>query len=281
MNRVFGLGKENLKYVNRLKRRIFYCIISLTVILNIFVSAGFNLQKLSHDNEGKAFFVVDLQHDLAKEQKEELEKMFWKMEGVKSLQYLSKEKSFLTLQKELNISIPMKDNPLSDSIVVYLERNSDVEKIQEGLENQEAVKEVFQDTDYLKKIQKNNEMYRILMYVSLGSSILIFGLLIYLFKAVSAFDFFNCINAISEDKYNLARSKRRNLIPFTLSTLLGEVIFFHIYIYVRKIFIQYQSDFSLLQYWNTLLWHLGIVLLINIIVWILPISISGIDGEEE
>lgn len=281
MNRVFGLGKENLKYVNRLKRRVFYCIISLTVILNIFVSAGFNLQKLSHLNEGKAFFVVDLQHDLGKEQKEELEKMFWKLEGVKQVQYLSKEKSFLELQKELNISIPMKDNPLSDSIVVYLERNSDVEKIQEDLEKQEAVKEVFQDAEYLQQIQKNNEMYITLMYVAAGSSVLIFGLLIYLFKAAASFDFFNCINVIQDDKYNLARSKRRNLIPFTLSTILGEVIFFHIYIYVRKIFIQYHSDFLLLEYWNTLLWHLGILVLVNLIVWILPISISGIDGEEE
>lgn len=69
------------------------------------------------------------------------------MEGVRKVQYLSKEKSFQDLQQELNISIPMKDNPLTDSIVVYLTKTSDVE-IRETLEDNESVKEVFQDKGY-------------------------------------------------------------------------------------------------------------------------------------
>ncbi|WP_442486203.1 permease-like cell division protein FtsX [Fusobacterium necrophorum] len=281
MNKVFGLGKENLKYVNRLKRRIFYCVISLVIILNIFISAGLNLRKLSEIHLGKAFFVVDLQYNLENSKKEELEKMFWKMEGVRKVQYLSKEKSFQDLQQELNISIPMKDNPLTDSIVVYLTKTSDVEKIRETLEDNESVKEVFQDKGYLEHIQKNNGMYQTLTYVSALGAVLIFGLLIFLFKAVSALDFFNCINVIPEDRYNLKRAKRRNLIPFTLSTFVGELIFLNIYVYVRKIFIAYKSDFLLLSYWDTFLWHFLALFIINLVIWILPITILGIDGEEE
>ncbi len=281
MNKVFGLGKENLKYVNRLKRRIFYCVISLVIILNIFISAGLNLRKLSEIHLGKAFFVVDLQYNLENSKKEELEKMFWKMEGVRKVQYLSKEKSFQDLQQELNISIPMKDNPLTDSIVVYLTKTSDVEKIRETLEDNESVKEVFQDKGYLEHIQKNNGMYQTLTYVSALGAVLIFGLLIFLFKAVSALDFFNCINVIPEDRYNLKRAKRRNLIPFTLSTFVGELIFLNIYVYVRKIFIAYKSDFLLLAYWDTFLWHFLALFITNLVIWILPITILGIDGEEE
>src|SRR3712207_1209184 len=158
---------------------------------------------------------------------------------------------------------------------------SDVEKIREDLENKEAVKEVFQDKGYLEHIQKNNGMYQTLTYVSILGAVLILGLLIFLFKAVAALDFFNCINVIQENSYNLKRAKRRNLIPFTLSTFAGELIFLNIYVYVRKIFITYKSDFLLLPYWDTFLWHMLALFIINLIIWILPITILGIDGEEE
>lgn len=281
MSGIFGFGIENLKYVNRLKRRVFYCIISLVIIINIFISTALNLYKISALNEEKNFVVVDLKVDTPQEAKEKLEDVFWSLKGVHQVIYHSKEQSFRDLQEQLNISIPMKDNPLTDSFIVYLKGNKSLEQIREAIEDQEVVKEVFQDVEYAKQIQKNKEAYTMLSYVAGGAALLLFVLLIYLFKVAAALDFFNCINVIRDDKYNLGRAKRRNLIPFTLSALLGQVIFFNIYVLVRKNFIYHQSDFFLLEYWNSFLWHGAFFLVLNVVVWVLPISLAGIDGERE
>lgn len=281
MSGIFGFGIENLKYVNRLKRRVFYCIISLVIIINIFISTALNLYKMSALNEEKNFVVVDLKVDTPQEAKEKLEDVFWSLKGVHQVIYHSKEQNFRDLQEQLNISIPMKDNPLTDSFIVYLKGNKSLEQIREAIEDQEVVKEVFQDVEYAKQIQKNKEAYTMLSYVAGGAALLLFVLLIYLFKVAAALDFFNCINVIRDDKYNLGRAKRRNLIPFTLSALLGQVIFFNIYVLVRKNFIYHQSDFFLLEYWNSFLWHGAFFLVLNVVVWVLPISLAGIDGERE
>ena len=75
-----------------------------------------NLRNLTNEKIFNSFIVADLQNNLDKDKKNEIEKYILGVDGVRSVRFMDKSESFKNLQNELNISIPESSNPLTDSL---------------------------------------------------------------------------------------------------------------------------------------------------------------------
>ena len=103
MYKLFGYGLKGIPYINRLKRRVFYAVVITVVALNIFISFSLNLRNLTNEKIFNSFIVADLQNNLDKDKKNEMEKYILGVDGVRSVRFMDKSESFKNLQNELNI----------------------------------------------------------------------------------------------------------------------------------------------------------------------------------
>lgn len=230
MYKLFGYGLKGIPYINRLKRRVFYAVVITVVALNIFISFSLNLRNLTNEKIFNSFIVADLQNNLDKDKKNEIEKYILGVDGVRSVRFMDKSESFKNLQNELNISIPESSNPLTDSLVISVKDPTLLGHIQEVVEAREEVKEVYKDESYLKQ---SKEQSYITSIAQIGSGVFSFFLAlitIIIFNFGVAIEFLNNANTGLDYAENIRKSKIRNLLSFTMSTVIGTLVFL-IYMY--------------------------------------------------
>lgn len=92
--------------------------------------------------------------------------MLLKDENVRGIRFLSKIEAFKNLQKELEIVIPRSENPLSDSIVVYIDDDNNIQALQEKLDTDEMVREIYIDSQFLQNIKRKVKAINILIVIS-------------------------------------------------------------------------------------------------------------------
>ena len=275
MYKLFGYGLKDIPYINRLKNRVFYIIVITIVSLNIFISFSLNLKKVSKETLINSFIIVDLQNNLDEEKRNEIEKYILTIDGVRSVRFMDKSESFKNLQNELNISIPEASNPLTDSLIVSVKSAELMNGVQEIIETREEVKEVYKDEPYLKQSQEQSDIIRIAQIGSAIFSFLIALVTIVIFNLGVAIEFLNNANTGLDYRENIRSSKLKNLIPFSMASVVATLIFFNIYIFFRKYVI------SLLSLKEIFLWHIGAIGILNFLVWIIPANLGRIEYEEE
>lgn len=278
MNKILGYGSKDIPYINRLKKRIFYALTIITILLNVFMALTFNLKKSIDNSLFNSFIIVDLQNNLKENTRNEIENYTLSIKGVLAVRFMDKRESFKKLQDELNISIPESSNPLSDSLIVYLNKTASSDSIQENLEAREEVKEVYKDSIFLEKEENKGLIYSIVQIASIVIAILLGFIAIIFFNLNVAIDFLNSINIEDDYKKIIRLSKIRNLLSFTSSTTLGTLIFFNIYAYFRKYLFQVNNSTIILSLWQIFLYHLIFIVFLNFLVWVLPATIFKING---
>ena len=281
MYKLFGYGLKDIPYINRLKNRVFYVIVITIVALNIFISFSLNLKKISNETLINSFIIVDLQNNLNEEKRNEIEKYILTIDGVRSVRFMDKSESFKNLQNELNISIPEASNPLTDSLIVSVKSSELMSQVQEIIETREEVKEVYKDEPYLKQSQEQSYIIRIAQIGSAVFSILIALVTIIIFNLGVAIEFLNNANTGLDYGENIKNSKLKNLIPFSMSSVVATLIFFNIYVFFRKYVTNANFDSSLLSLKEIFLWHIGAIGVLNFLVWIIPANLGRIEYEEE
>lgn len=281
MYKLFGYGLKDIPYINRLKNRVFYVIVITIVALNIFISFSLNLKKISNETLINSFIIVDLQNNLNEEKKNEIEKYILTIDGVRSVRFMDKSESFKNLQNELNISIPGASNPLTDSLIVSVKSADLMSQVQEIIETREEVKEVYKDEPYLKQSQEQSYIIYIAQIGSAIFSILIALVTIIIFNLGVAIEFLNNANTGLDYRKNIRSSKLKNLIPFSMSSVVATLIFFNIYVFFRKYVTNANFDSSLLSLKEIFLWHIGAIGILNFLVWIIPANLGRIEYEEE
>ena len=281
MYKLFGYGLKDIPYINRLKNRVFYIIVITIVSLNIFISFSLNLKKISNETLINSFIIVDLQNNLDEEKRNEIEKYILTIDGVRSVRFMDKSESFKNLQNELNISIPEASNPLTDSLIVSVKSSDLMSQVQEIIETREEVKEVYKDEPYLKQSQEQSYIIRIAQIGSAVFSILIALVTIIIFNLGVAIEFLNNANTGLDYRENIRSSKLKNLVPFSMSSVVATLIFFNIYIFFRKYVTNANFDSSLLSLKEIFLWHIGAIGILNFLVWIIPANLGRIEYEEE
>lgn len=281
MYKLFGYGLKDIPYINRLKNRVFYVIVITIVALNIFISFSLNLKKISNETLINSFIIVDLQNNLNEEKRNEIEKYILTIDGVRSVRFMDKSESFKNLQNELNISIPEASNPLTDSLIVSVKSADLMSQVQEIIETREEVKEVYKDESYLKQSQEQSYIIYIAQIGSAIFSILIALVTIIIFNLGVAIEFLNNANTGLDYRKNIRSSKLKNLIPFSMSSVVATLIFFNIYVFFRKYVTNANFDSSLLSLKEIFLWHIGAIGILNFLVWIIPANLGRIEYEEE
>ena len=281
MYKLFGYGLKDIPYINRLKNRVFYIIVITIVSLNIFISFSLNLKKVSNETLINSFIIVDLQNNLDEEKRNEIEKYILNIDGVRSVRFMDKSESFKNLQNELNISIPESSNPLTDSLVISVKDPTLLGHIQETIETREEVKEVYKDESYLKQSKEQGFITSIAQIGSGVFSFFIAVITIIIFNFGVAIEFLNNANTGLDYAENIRKSKIRNLLSFTMSTVIGTLIFFNIYVLFRKYVSNAKFDSSMLSLKEIVLWHLGAIAILNLLVWLIPANVGRIEYAEE
>ncbi|QQS88335.1 ABC transporter permease [Fusobacterium canifelinum] len=281
MYKLFGYGLKGIPYINRLKRRVFYAVVITVVALNIFISFSLNLRSLTNEKIFNSFIVADLQNNLNQDKKNEIEKYILGLNGVRSVRFMDKFESFKNLQNELNISIPESSNPLTDSLIISVKDPALLGQIQETVEAREEVKEVYKDESYLKQSKEQGFITSIAQIGSGVFSFFIALITIIIFNFGVAIEFLNNANTGLDYAENIRKSKIRNLLSFTMSTVIGTLIFFNIYVLFRKYVSHAKFDSSMLSLKEIILWHLGAIAILNLLVWLIPANVGRIEYAEE
>ena len=281
MYKLFGYGLKDIPYINRLKNRVFYIIVITIVSLNIFISFSLNLKKVSKETLINSFIIVDLQNNLDEEKRNEIEKYILTIDGVRSVRFMDKSESFKNLQNELNISIPEASNPLTDSLIVSVKSAELMNGVQELIEAREEVKEVYKDEPYLKQSQEQSDIIHIAQIGSAVFSFLTALVTIVIFNLGVAIEFLNNANTGLDYAENIKESKFKNLIPFSMASVVATLIFFNIYVFFRKYVTNANFDSSLLSLREIFLWHIGAIAILNFLIWLIPANLGRIEYEEE
>lgn len=282
MNNLMRIDKKSYtKHRTQIKKRTFILLIISFVILNFFLSFLINISSVTKNIENSYFFTADLRSDLKEEDKNKIEIEILGIDGVKKVRYLSKEEAFKNLQFQLDIAIPKGENPLSDSLLIYFESPAKLEKIQENLENNQNVKEFFVDAGFISSKERELRFYKILMVtVILGLTLPSMAALYYIFYDAVAIDFLNFTDVIPDDKANMRRAKKINLLPFTAASIIGTLIFFNGYTYFRDKILEISNRYLILSLGELFFLQFLVVCMINIIIWVNPLRLRKIVRED-
>lgn len=281
MNKIFGYDIKDIPYINRLKNRIFIGTLIIVLLLNLFISLTLNFKKVADESLFNPFIIVDLQHNLNEEDKNQIETHILTLKGVSAVRFMDKKISFSLLQNDLNISIPESTNPLFDSMIVYLKDISLADKIQEELESKKEIKEVYKENEFFEKEIEKGLVFSIIQISSAVVAFLLAIISIILFNLNIGIEFLNSVNTGKDFHTTIRTAKIRNLLSFSSATIVGTLTFFNIYAYFRRYIFTNYFNHTMLSLWQIFLFHIAAILFLNFIVWILPANILKIDGGEE
>lgn len=214
-------------------KRTFLVLVLSFMIFNLFVSLASNSYFLGKVLKNNYFFTIELQNNLTVSQIEEFEKFLLKNENVKGLRYLDKTEAFRNLQKELEIIIPKSENPLPNSIIVSFDNEEDIHAVQELLDVNPNVREIYIDSKFLQSTQMKVSAVNTSLFLFLFFAGSMFFLISTTLRASVFKDYtmYAIKNAQNPKNYMVARNK--NLIPFIASSVIGGLLFFNIYIILR------------------------------------------------
>lgn len=276
------MEKNTTKNKVQIKKTTFILTILSFIILNFFLAFFINVESVKKKAEAEYFFTADFQKNVSDEKKEKLEIEILKLEGVKRVRYISKEEAFQKLQYQLDVAIPKAENPLSDSLVIFFDKPSNIEKIQVKLDNDENIKEVFIDGEYINYKERELRFYKMISVgLVVGCIAPILALIYYVFYSAVSIDYINNVGLVKDDKTNRVRAKSVNLLPFTAGSIIGTLIFFNIYIYLRHQLLLISNRYLVLSLKEIVFIQFGIIFIINLLIWLKPIKIGVFKWVED
>lgn len=276
------MEKNTIRTKIQIKKTTFILTILSFIILNFFLAFFINVDTIKSRVEAGYFFTADFHKNVSSEDKEKLEIEILKLEGVKQVRYVSKEEAFQKVQYQLDVAIPKGENPLSDSLIIFFDKPTDIEKIQVKLENNENIKEVFVDGEYINYKERQLKFYQMVSVgIVLGCILPLLALIYYIFYSAVSIDYINNVGLIKDDKTNRIRAKSVNLLPFTAGSIIGTLIFFNIYIYFRNHLLLISNRYLVLSLKEIIFIQFGIILIINLLIWLKPIKIGVFKWVED
>ena len=276
------LEKNTIRTKIQIKKTTFILTVLSFIILNFFLAFFINVDTIKSRVEAGYFFTADFHKNVSSEDKEKLEIEILKLEGVKQVRYVSKEEAFQKVQYQLDVAIPKGENPLSDSLIIFFDKPTDIEKIQVKLENNENIKEVFVDGEYINYKERQLKFYQMVSVgIVLGCILPLLALIYYIFYSAVSIDYINNVGLIKDDKTNRIRAKSVNLLPFTAGSIIGTLIFFNIYIYFRNHLLLISNRYLVLSLKEIIFIQFGIILIINLLIWLKPIKIGVFKWVED
>lgn len=276
------LNREQILKKTENMKKSFFCLVAAFIFFNFFLSLTLNLSSLSKKEENKSFITVELKNNISQDARQKLEQDFLAMPEIRRVTFYSRNKAFIELQKDLELSIPKGENPLPDTFFLYFKDSKDIEKIQEKIEKEEGVKEFFLDQKYIETLKKKAAIYKTAAAFSflllVVPSIL---LTLFIFQTAAGFDIMKRYIMNPEGKFIEKGARAYNVAIFIASSLMGTLIYFNAYIYLRRTVLSIDPGMSILSFFEILYYQLAGILLCNIAVWFNPARLFSRGSEDE
>ncbi|MGL5000355.1 MAG: cell division protein FtsX [Cetobacterium sp.] len=218
---------------NKKGKRTFIALTISFVIFNIFISLSSNSYFIGKILKNNYFMTIELQNDGEKEKVQEFEKFLLENENVKGIKFLSREEAFRNLQKELEIVIPKNENPLPNSIIVHFKNEKNLQTIQELLDVNPMVREIYIDNQFLQNNIKKIKAVNISIAVFLVLSLFVYYQITTILRGVIIRDYMIYSIKNPQNKKNFLVARNKNLIPLIGSSLVGGLFFSNAYIILK------------------------------------------------
>lgn len=257
-------------------RRGFFGIIVAAFVFNMFFAIFLNITSEVKQLKGRNFIMAELQNNLPQSKKGELEEKFLSLKEVQKVTYVDSYAAFQELQKDLGIVIPRGENPLPDTLRIYFKNAGDVEKLQNELEEIQEIKEFFVDGTYISEINGRVRVLNLFgLMTALGAVCSLFLInTLFLFQMENDY----MLNMIidSTNPRNRIKAKNINLLPFTVSVLVSQLLFFNFYVIMRSALIEEGIFADILSLFQIMYIQGGVTLFIILFVWFMPVERKGV-----
>nr|WP_307775916.1 permease-like cell division protein FtsX [uncultured Cetobacterium sp.] len=212
----------------------FIVLILSFMIFNLFVSIASNSYFIGKKLKDDYFFTIELKNNIDEKDINEFEKFLLSNPNVKGIRFLDKDEAFRNLQKELEIVIPKSENPLPNSMIVKFENEKNIQAIQELLDVDSRVREIYIDSSFLQSTQRKVSAVNTTLFLFSLLSLATFYIINVVLREMIFKDYmiFAIRNPQNSKNYLVARNK--NLIPFFVSAVIGSLIYFNIYTIIRE-----------------------------------------------
>lgn len=247
--------------------RTFIALTLSFIIFNIFISLSSNSYFIGKILKSDYFFTIELQNDNSKEKLQEFEKFLIENENVKGTRFLSKEEAFRNLQKELEIVIPKSENPLPNSIIVYFKDEKNLHAIQELLDVNPMVREIYIDSQFFQNTQRKISAANMSLFICLALSLGMYYPITTILRGVIIRDYMIFAIKAPQNRKNFSVARNKNLIPFFGSALVGGMIFFNIYVILREKYQQILSTLILQSFKQIIVIEILSTLILLFLAW--------------
>ena len=247
--------------------RTFIALTLSFIIFNIFISLSSNSYFIGKVLKNNYFLTIELQNDESKDKIQEFERFLLENPDVKGARFLSKEEAFRNLQKELEIVIPKSENPLPNSIIVYFKEEKNLHAIQELLDVNPMVREIYIDSQFLQNTQRKISAANVSLFICLLLSAGMYYPITTILRGTIIRDYIIFSIKAPQNKKNFVVARNKNLIPFFVSAVVGGMIFFNIYIILREKYQQILSTLILQSFKQIIVVEIIATLILLVLAW--------------
>ncbi|MBC2856001.1 MAG: permease-like cell division protein FtsX [Cetobacterium sp.] len=251
-------------------KKSFITLLISFFLLNFLTAIILNSSFIASKLKDNYFFTVELKNDLSEENINKLENKLLLQPEVKAVRFITKEEAFRNLQKELGIVISNRDNPLPNSLLVSFNDTDDIEKIQELLDNENGVKEIFLDSNHIENTKRRIKGINTFSIFILGTDIAVVLMIYLIFSGGTITDYLRLTITNPGNARNYKRAQNINLFPFMGASIMGSLLFFNLYIIFRKALLDLVPNLSLMSFHQMVFIISIIIIFFNIFVWLSP-----------
>lgn len=276
------LNIEQITAKSKKMKKTFLALTVAFIFFNFFLSLTLNLFTLSKREENRYFIRVELKSNVSRDIRKQMEGAFLAMPEINKVSFYGKDKAFIDLQKDLDLSLPKGENPLPDTFFLYFKDMKELEKIQEKIEKEEGVKEFFIDYSYLQSVEKRTDLYRGITLATFALFTVPCSLLIYfIFQTGCGFEILKRSLEQGEKRFLEKGAKIYNIILSVGASLLGTLIFLNLYFYIRKEMLTLDPTLPVMSLFEILYYQLGAVVACNTAIWASPGRLISKRSVEE
>ena len=260
-----------------------FTLIAAFIVLNTASAALLNLYTDTEALKDNYKLSIYFKGDPTEEMLNDFEQRLIILPEVRSLRYESKEVALRDLEDQLGIRIPRGNNPLSSNFLVTFNGTESLEGLQQQLDREELIKEVYVDTDQIEKLDNKIERNRkLFIYLLLGGG---FPLIFVIFSLFHSNILYN--NRDITSKVFIGETKKRALKPyytisdciFVSASAIGTLIFLNVYEIFRNNFIGIEKGAVLPSTDEVLILAIVVTAVTTVVFPILSRILYKVSGE--
>lgn len=260
-----------------------FTLIAAFIVLNTASAALLNLYKDTETLKDNYKLSIYFKGDPTEEMLNEFEQRLILLPEVRSLRYESKEVALRDLEDQLGIRIPRGNNPLSSNFLVTFNGTESLEGLQQQLDREELIKEVYVDTDQIEKLDNKIERNRkLFIYLLLGGGLPLIFVIFSLFHSNILYN-----NRDITSKVFIGETKKRALKPyytisdciFVSASAIGTLIFLNVYELFRNNFIGIEKGAVLPSTEEVLILAIVVTAITTVVFPILSRILYKVSGE--